>query len=150
MYPFERFTEKAKKVLTLAQDEAEKYHLSYIDTEQVLLGLLRETDGLAAKVLAALGFTIEYVRVIVAPLGGTERTKGQQAIPTSRITVVIEMAYEEAKRMHKTYVGTEHLLLGLLLEDEGAAARMLRKREVTLEKVRHEIDFLLNEKGREE
>ena len=55
MYPFERFTEKAKKVLTLAQDEAEKYHLSYIDTEQVLLGLLRETDGLAAKVLAALG-----------------------------------------------------------------------------------------------
>jgi ATP-dependent Clp protease ATP-binding subunit ClpC len=90
------------------------------------------------------------VRVIVAPLGGTERTKGQQAIPTSRITVVIEMAYEEAKRMHKTYVGTEHLLLGLLLEDEGAAARMLRKREVTLEKVRHEIDFLLNEKGREE
>jgi ATP-dependent Clp protease ATP-binding subunit ClpA len=150
VYPFERFTDKAKKVLILAQDEAEQAHLAYSDTEQVLTGLLRESDGRAAKVLAALGVDIDNVRVIVATLGGTERINGQQAIPTSRVKVVMEIAYEEATRMNNTYVGTEHLLLGLLIEGEGNAAKILRKLEVHLDKVRYELDSLLKEQGLEE
>ena len=103
MYPFERFTEKAKKVLTLAQDEAEKSHHSYIGTEHLLLGLLREGEGLAAKVLANLGVEIDKVRdTIDSVLGRNERIIVQQIIPTSRVKKVIEIAFEEAKRMNNT------------------------------------------------
>lgn len=151
MQPFERFTERAKRVLILAQEESVKSHRSYIHSEHLLLGLLRESDGLAAKVLAALGVEIDNVRVMVAAaLGPSERTVGPQLVPTSRVKVVLNTAFEEAGRMKNAYVGTEHLLLGLLIEDEGKAAKILRKCEVTLDKVRHEIAALLDEKGREE
>jgi ATP-dependent Clp protease ATP-binding subunit ClpC len=140
VYPFERFTEKAKRVLTLAQDEAEKSHHSYINTEHLLLGLLRESDGMAATVLAELGVEIDRVRVSIdSMLGPTERIKVQQIIPTSRVKKVIEIAFEEAQRMKNTYVGTEHLLLGLLIEGEGIAPRVLRELGVNLDKVRHEL-----------
>ena len=151
MYPFERFTEKAKKVLTLAQDEAEKSHHSYIGTEHLLLGLLREGDGLAAKVLANLGVEIHKVRdTIDSVLGRNERIIVQQIIPTSRVKKVIEIAFEEAKRMNNTYVGTEHLLLGLLIEGEGIAAHVLEDLGANLDKVRHELDLLLKEQGLED
>ncbi len=151
MYPFERFTEKAKKVLTLAQDEAEKSHHSYIGTEHLLLGLLREGEGLAAKVLANLGVEIDKVReTIDSVLGRNERIIVQQIIPTSRVKKVIEIAFEEAKRMNNTYVGTEHLLLGLLIEGEGIAAHVLEDLGANQEKVRHELDSLLKEQGLED
>ena len=151
MYPFERFTEKAKKVLTLAQDEAEKSHHSYIGTEHLLLGLLREGDGLAAKVLANLGVEIDKVRsTIESVLGRNERVIVQQIIPTSRVKKVIEIAFEEAKRMNNTYVGTEHLLLGLLIEGEGIAAHVLEDLGASLEKVRQEMEGILREQGLED
>ena len=151
MYPFERFTEKAKKVLTLAQDEAERSHHSYIGTEHLLLGLLREGEGLAAKVLSNLGVEIDKVRdTIDSVLGRNERIIVQQIIPTSRVKKVIEIAFEEAKRMNNTYVGTEHLLLGLLIEGEGIAAHVLEDLGANLEKVRHELDSLLKEQGLED
>ncbi|MHB8393460.1 MAG: Clp protease N-terminal domain-containing protein, partial [Candidatus Dormibacteria bacterium] len=143
MYPFERFAEKAKKALTLAQDEAEKSHHSYIGTEHLLLGLLREDDGQARKVLSNLGVEIETVRATIASvLGRTERTIVQQIIPTSRVKKVIEIAFEEAKRMNSTYVGTEHLLLGLLIEEEGIAAHVLVDLGAPLDRVREELALL--------
>jgi ATP-dependent Clp protease ATP-binding subunit ClpC len=151
LYPFERFTERAKKVLTLAQEEAERSHHSYIGTEHLLLGLLREGEGLAAKVLNNLGVEINKVRsTIESVLGRNERIIIQQIIPTSRVKKVIEISFEEARRMGNNYVGTEHLLLGLLIEGEGIAAHVLEDLGATLEKVRGEIERLLHESGLEE
>jgi len=143
MYPFERFTEKAKKALTLAQDEAEKSHHSYIGTEHLLLGLLREENGQARKVLSNLGVEINKVRTTIeSVLGRNERTIVQQIIPTSRVKKVIEIAFEEAKRMNNTHVGTEHLLLGLLIEEEGIAAHVLVDLGAPLDRVREELAAL--------
>jgi len=146
LYPFERFTERAKKVLTLAQEEAERSHHSYIGTEHLLLGLLREGEGLAAKVLNNLGVEIGKVRqTIDSVLGRNERIIIQQIIPTSRVKKVIEISFEEARRMGHNYVGTEHLLLGLLIEGEGIAAHVLEDLGANLEKVRSEIERLLHD-----
>ena len=146
MYPFERFTERAKKVLTLAQEEAERSHHSYIGTEHLLLGLLREGEGLAAKVLNNLGVEIGKVRqTIESVLGRNERIIIQQIIPTSRVKKVIEISFEEARRMGHNYVGTEHLLLGLLIEGEGIAAHVLEDLGASLDKVRAEIERLLHD-----
>ncbi|HEV2034314.1 MAG TPA: Clp protease N-terminal domain-containing protein, partial [Candidatus Dormibacteraeota bacterium] len=144
MFPFERFTERAKKVLALAQEEAEKSHHSYIGTEHVLLGLLREGDGIAAKVLTNLGVEIEKVRQTVESLLGRDKglTVLQQIIPTSRVKKVIEISFEEARRLGHNYVGSEHLLLGLLTEGEGIAANILEDLGATLHKVRAEIERL--------
>jgi ATP-dependent Clp protease ATP-binding subunit ClpC len=151
LYPFERFTERAKKVLTLAQEEAERSHHSYIGTEHLLLGLLREGEGLAAKVLNNLGVEINKVRsTIESVLGRNERIIIQQIIPTSRVKKVIEISFEEARRMGNNYVGTEHLLLGLLIEGEGIAAHVLEDLGANLEKVRTEIERLLHESGLDE
>jgi len=144
VYPFERFTERAKKVLTLAQEEAERSHHSYVGTEHLLLGLFREGDGLAAKVLNNLGVEIGKVReTIESVLGSNERIIIQQIIPTSRVKKVIEISFEEAQRMGHNYVGTEHLLLGLLIEGEGIAAHVLEDLGVSLEVARREIERLL-------
>src|SRR3982075_1972123 len=151
LYPFERFTERAKKVLTLAQEEAERSHHSYIGTEHLLLGLLREGEGLAAKVLGNLGVEIGKVRqTIESVLGRNERIIIQQIIPTSRVKKVIEISFEEARRKRHNYVGSEHLVLGLLIEGEGIAAHFLEDLGANLEKVRGEIDRLLHESGLEE
>jgi hypothetical protein len=144
MYPFERFTERAKKVLTLAQEEAERSQHSYIGTEHLLLGLLKEGDGLAARVLKNLGVEIETVRqTIESVLGRNERIIIQQIIPTSRVKKVIEISFEEAQRMGHKYVGTEHLLFGLLIEGENIAAHVLQDLGVTLKKARAEVERLL-------
>ena len=151
MYPYERFTERAKKVLTLAQEEAERSHHSYIGTEHLLLGLLRESEGLAAKVLNNLGVEIVRVRqTIESVIGRDERIIIQQIIPTSRVKKVIETSFEEAARMGHSYVGTEHLLLGLLIEGEGIAAHVLQDLGVSLEAARREIEQLLISAGAEE
>jgi len=144
VYPFERFTERAKKVLSLAQEEAETSHQSYIGTEHVLLGLLREGDGIAAKGLNNLGVEIDKVRQTVESLVGRDKglTVLQQIIPTSRVKKVIELSFEEARRTGHNYVGSEHLLLGLLAEGEGIAAHVLQDLGATLDKVRAEIDRL--------
>lgn len=143
MYPFERFTERAKKVLTLAQEEAERSHHSYIGTEHLLLGLLREHEGLAAHVLSNLGIDVGRVRdAIESVLGRNERIIIQQIIPTSRVKTVIELSFEESRRMGHNYVGTEHVLLGLLIEGEGIAAHVLEDMGVTLNNVRAEIERL--------
>jgi hypothetical protein len=144
IYPFERFTERAKHVLTLAQEEAERSHHSYIGTEHLLLGLLRESDGVAAKALRNLGLDSGQVRQTIASvLGRNERIIVQQIIPTSRVKIVIEISFEEARRMGHNFVGTEHLLLGLLLEGEGIAAHVLEDLGATIDKVRAEIEHLL-------
>jgi len=146
LYPFERFTERAKKVLTLAQEEAERSHHSYIGTEHLLLGLLREGEGLAAKVLNNLGVEINKVRATIeSVLGRNERIIIQQIIPTSRVKKVIEISFEEARRMGNNYVGTEHLLLGLLIEGEGIAAGVLESLGVNLEKVRTQTIQVLSQ-----
>jgi ATP-dependent Clp protease ATP-binding subunit ClpA len=146
VYPFERFTERAKKVLTLAQEEAERSHHSYIGTEHLLLGLLREGDGLAAKVLTNLGVEIARVRqTIESLLVQNERLIIQQIVPTSRVKKVIEISFEEARRMGNNYVGTEHMLLGLLIEGEGIAAHVLIDLGATLDKVRAELERLLQD-----
>ncbi len=147
MYPFERFTERAKKVLTFAQEEAERSHHSYMGTEHLLLGLLREGDGIAAKVLSNLGVEMDKVRQsIESVLARKERiVVQQQNVPASRLKKVIEISIEEAQRMGDNYVGSEHLLLGLLIEGEGPAAHILEDLGVTLDKVRAEIGRLLHD-----
>jgi len=143
MYPFERFTERAKRVLTLAQEEAERSHHSYIGTEHLLLGLLREGDGLAARALDELGIEVGVVRqTIESVLVRNERIIIRQIIPTSRVKTVIEISFEEARRMGDNNVGTEHILLGLLIEGEGIAAHVLADLGATLEKVRAAIERL--------
>jgi len=140
MYPFARFTEMAKKVLTLAQEEAERSHHSYIGTEHLLLGLLRQEEGVAATALNHLGVEIATVRsTIDSVLGRNQRIIIQQLIPTNRVKKVIEISFEEARRMGNNYVGTEHLLLGLLIEGEGIAAHVLHDLGADLDGVRAEI-----------
>ena len=103
MYPFERFTERAKKVLTLAQEEAERSHHSYIGTEHLLLGLLREGEGLAAKVLNNLGVAINKVRATIGSvLGHNERIIIQQIIPTSRVTSWAHLLQEAARLLGRS------------------------------------------------
>ena len=144
MYPFERFTERAKKVLTLAQQEAESAGQSYIGPEHLLLALLREGEGLACVALKALGVELDNTReAIHAALGTTPKTVAFQIIPTTRVKKVIETAFEEAQRTGHGLVGTEHLLLGLLIEGESVAAKVLLALGVTLEKAGAEIDRLL-------
>jgi ATP-dependent Clp protease ATP-binding subunit ClpC len=140
MYPFERITESAKKVLALAQEDAETQKHSYIGTEHLLVGLLRETDGLAAKVLKNLGVELDKVRAaITSILGNEEFGFVHQIIPTSRVQKVIEISFEEAGRMKSDHVATEHLLLALLIEGQGIAAHVLEDLGATIERVRAEL-----------
>jgi ATP-dependent Clp protease ATP-binding subunit ClpA len=143
MYPFERFTETSKQVLTMAQDEAEKSHHSYIGTEHLLLGLLRGDDMRTTETFSLLGIEIEQVRAIIkSVLGRNERIIVQQLIPTSRVKKVIELAFEEAGRQGDMYVAPEHILLGLLLEGEGIAAHVLEQLGANLETVHQILDEL--------
>ena len=126
MYPFERFTDTAKKVLTLAQEEAERAHHSYIGTEHLLLGLIRAGDGVAAIALQSLGIELGPVRETIATvLGRNERILVQEIIPTSRVKKVIEIAFEESRRENQPHVGTAELLTALVIEGDGIAAHVL-------------------------
>jgi ATP-dependent Clp protease ATP-binding subunit ClpA len=144
MYPFERFSERAKHVLTLAQEEAERSHHSYIGTEHMLLGILRENDGIGGQTLNNLGIDTGRVRAAIeSVLGSNPRIIVQQIIPTSRVKKVIEISFEEARRMGNNYVGTHHMLLGLLIEGEGIGAHVLIDLGAAEAPVRAEIQRLL-------
>lgn len=143
MYPFERFTEATKRVLTLAQEEAERAHHSYIGTEHILLGLLRERDTVASVALDRINVDIADVRRnIDTILGSHERIVIQQIIPTSRVKTIIEISFTEARRMGDDFVGTEHLLLGLLIEGEGIGAHVLNDLGANVENVMAAIDVV--------
>src|SRR5881409_1985216 len=146
---FERFTERARQVVVLAQDEARALKHNYIGTEHILLGLLREEEGLAARVLESLDITVEEVRAQIARIvgQGDEVTTGQ--IPfTPRAKKVLELALREALSLGHDYIGTEHILLGLVRENEGVAARILLDFDADAEKIRNEIIRMLSGPGR--
>jgi hypothetical protein len=141
----EGFTERARQVVVLAQEEARALRHNYIGTEHILLGLLREEDGLAALVLTDLGLTVDRVRdqVVRIVRSGEEVTSGQ--IPfTPRAKRVLELALREALSLGHNYIGTEHLLLALVRENEGVAARILLDFDANPEKVHREVLRLLS------
>ena len=148
---FERFTERARQVVVFSQEEARTLGHNYIGTEHLLLGLLREREGLAARVLESLGVTVERAReqvLGVAP-AGAEALSGQ--IPfTPRSKKVLELGSSEARLLGHSYIGTEHLLLGLVRENQGVAARVLSEFDVDPEKVRSEVTRLVQHSGRAE
>jgi hypothetical protein len=137
---FDRFTERARKVLTLAQEEAKRFDHNYIGTEHLLLGLVREGEGVAAKVLSNLGIELTKVRSAVEfIIGRGERQVMGEIGLTPRAKKVIELAVDEARRLGHHYTGTEHLLLGLIREGEGIAAGVLESLGLSLERVRDEV-----------
>ena len=143
---FDKFTERARRVLTLAQEEAQRFNHNYIGTEHLLLGLVREGDGIAAKVLANLGVETGKVRSAVEFIIG----RGDRAVLgeiglTPRAKKVIELSVDEARRLNHHYIGTEHLLLGLVREGEGIAAGVLESLGVNLERVRAETTRVLSQ-----
>jgi ATP-dependent Clp protease ATP-binding subunit ClpA len=145
---FERFTERARQVVVLAQEEARTLSHNYIGTEHILLGLLREDQGIAARALESLGVTVERVRAQVVRIvgAGEEVTTGQ--IPfTPRAKKVLELALREALSLSHNYIGTEHILLGLIRENEGVAARILLDFDADSEKVRNEVIRMLSGPG---
>jgi ATP-dependent Clp protease ATP-binding subunit ClpC len=145
---FERFTERARQVVVLAQEEARTLKHNYIGTEHILLGLLREEEGLAARVLESLDITVERVRTQVVRIvgSGEEVTSGQ--IPfTPRAKKVLELALREALSLGHNYIGTEHILLGLVRENEGVAARILLDFDADSEKIRNEVVRMLSGPG---
>jgi hypothetical protein len=142
---FERFTERARQVVVLAQEEARALKHNYIGTEHILLGLLREQEGLAARVLESLDITLEEVRAQVERIigRGHEVTTGQ--IPfTPRAKKVLELALREGLSLGHNYIGTEHVLLGIARANEGVAARILLDFGVDAERIRNEVIRLLS------
>jgi len=136
---FDKFTERARKVLSLAQEEAQRLKHNYIGTEHLLLGLVREGEGVAAKVLSNLGVDLKEARnTVEVIIGRGNRVVLGEIGLTPRAKKVIELAVDEARRMNHHYIGTEHLLLGLVREGEGIAAGALESMGVDLEKVRAE------------
>src|SRR3989440_9378330 len=143
---FDKFTERARRVLTLAQEEAQRFNHNYIGTEHLLLGLVREGDGVAAKVLNNLGVELSKVRSAVEfIIGRGEKSISGEIGLTPRAKKVIELAVEEARRLNHSYIGTEHLLLGLVREGEGIAFGVLESLGVSLERVRTETTRILSQ-----
>ena len=141
---FERFTERARKVVVLAQEEARHFNHNYIGTEHLLLGLLREDEGVAARALTSLNVTLDEVREQVESIVGYgEEGTGGQAPFTPRSKKVLELALREALQLGHNYIGTEHILLGLVRESEGVAARVLSNLDVDPDKVRREVVRML-------
>ncbi len=143
---FDRFTKRARRVLALAQEEAQRLNHNYIGTEHLLLGLIREESGVAARVLKDLGVAPERVRETVEEMigRGERRVVGHIGL-TPRTKRVIELAVDEARRMGHAYIGTEHLLLGLIKEGEGIAVDVLKGLGVNLDRVRSETTRLILE-----
>jgi len=143
---FERFTERARKVVVLAQGEAVRLRHDYIGTEHLLLGLLREESGVAAQVLTSLGVTLDASRGQVESIVGYgEDDPGGQVPFTPRSKKVLELALRESMQLGHNYIGTEHILLGLVRESEGVAARVLLDLDVDPDSVRREVVRMLGE-----
>ncbi|MFC2122120.1 ATP-dependent Clp protease ATP-binding subunit [Bacteroidota bacterium] len=143
---FEKFSERARRVLTAAQEEAQHLNHNYIDTEHILLGLVREEEGVAARVLISLGVGLGKVRQAVEFVvgRGAKPASGETGL-TPRAKRVIELAIDEARQLGHNYIGTEHLLLGLLREEDGTAASVLTSFGMSLEQVRAETTQVLNQ-----
>ncbi|HWD96984.1 MAG TPA: Clp protease N-terminal domain-containing protein [Acidimicrobiales bacterium] len=147
---FERFTDRSRRVLVLAQEEVRDLNHAFIGTEHILLGLIREADGIAAKTLGALGVTYDEVREKVK-----EKTSGVPDSPgappfTPRAKKVLELSLREALQLGHNYIGTEHILLGLTSEGDGVAAHILSERGVELSDVREKaIGMMSNQRGSE-
>src|SRR5579859_3619624 len=143
---FDKFTDRARKVLTLAQDEAQRFNHNYIGTEHLLLGLVREGEGVAARVLENMNVELSKVRTAVEfIIGRGDRPVVGEVGLTPRAKRVIELAIDEARRLGHNYIGTEHLLLGLVREGEGIAAGVLESLGVSLDKVRSQVIYVLNQ-----
>src|SRR6478735_11429540 len=140
---FGRFTERAQKVLALAQEEALRLGHNNIGTEHILLGIVREGEGIAAKALSALGLSTEKIQKEVEALIGRGQELTQTIHYTPRAKKVIELSMDEARKLGHSYVGTEHILLGLIREGEGVAARVLNNLGISLNKARQQVLQLL-------
>src|SRR5437588_8894600 len=145
---FDKFTKRARKVLSLAQEEAQRLQHHSIGTEHLLLGLVREGEGVAANVLSNLGVDLTRVRsAIELRIGRGDRVVSGEIGLTPGAKKVIELAVDEARRLNHHYIGTEHLLLGLVRESEGIAAGVLESLGVNLEKVRTQTIQVLSQSG---
>src|SRR5476649_1504206 len=141
MEPMNNFTPRAQQVLALARKEADRFHHNYVGTEHLLLGLINLGQGVAVNVLQKMGLDLETVRNAVEKQVGT----GPESKPTGnisytpRVKKVLALAQKEAKALNHSYIGTEHILLGLLREGEGVAARVLKSLDIDIERTRNEI-----------
>jgi ATP-dependent Clp protease ATP-binding subunit ClpC len=141
----ERFTDRARQVVALAQEEARMLNHNYIGTEHILLGLIREGEGVAAKALESLGVSLEAVRRQVEEIVGQGQAAPAGHIPfTAQTKKVLELALREALPLGHNYIGTEHLLLGLIREREGVAAQVLQELGADLDRVRQQVLLLLS------
>src|ERR1700685_2309882 len=148
---FERFTDRARNVVVLAQQEARLLKHNYIGTEHILLGLVRESDGLAAKALEALGIGLDAVREQVEEIIGRGQKSPSGHIPfTPRAKKVLELSLREAVQFGHNYIGTEHILLGLIREGDGVAAQVLVQLGAALDRVRQQVINLLHGRHAEE
>jgi ATP-dependent Clp protease ATP-binding subunit ClpC len=142
---FERFTDRARRVLVLAQEEARLLNHNYIGTEHLLLGLIHEGEGVAATALESLGMSLEAVRSQVEEIIGQGQSAPTGHIPfTPRAKKVLELSLREAKQLGHNYIGTEHILLGLIREGEGVAAQVLVKLGAGLDRVRQQVIHVLS------
>ena len=142
---FERFTDRARRVVVLAQEEALGLNHNYIGTEHILLGLIREREGVAAKALESLGISLEAVRAQVEEIIGQGQSAPTGHIPfTPRAKKVLELSLREALQLGHNYIGTEHILLGLIREGEGVAAQVLVKLGADLSRVRQQVIQVLS------
>ncbi|MFW5697175.1 MAG: Clp protease N-terminal domain-containing protein, partial [Fimbriimonadaceae bacterium] len=145
---WQRFTERARKVVFYAQEEAQKFGEGYVSTEHLLLGLVRETDSVAARVMERLGVSLGRIRSEVEKqLPRGDQRQMQDMTLTPRAKRVIDLAYDEARNLNNNYIGTEHLLLGLIREGDGLAGRVLAKLGVELERARREVMALQDNEG---
>ena len=142
---FERFTDRARRVVVLAQEEARMLNHNYIGTEHILLGLIHEGEGVAAKALESLGISLDAVRHEVEEIIGRGKHAPSGHIPfTPRAKKVLELSLREALQLGHDYIGTEHILLGLIREGDGVAAQVLVKLGADLNRVRQQVIQLLH------
>jgi ATP-dependent Clp protease ATP-binding subunit ClpA len=142
---FERFTDRARQAVDLAEEEARALHHNYIGTEHILLGLIHEGEGVAARALESLGISLDAVRQQVAQIIGQGQQEPQEHIPyTPRAKKVLELSLREAKQLRHNYIGTEHILLGLIREGHGVAAQVLTALGADLNRVRQQVILLLH------
>src|SRR5579875_1111943 len=140
---WQRFTERARKVVFYAQEEAGNLGENYVSTEHLLLGLVRENDSVAVRILDRMGIELGRIRSeIERQVARSDSRLGIDMQLTPRAKRVIDLAYDEARQLGNNYVGTEHLLLGLIREDEGLAGRVLTKLGVDLDRTRAEVQYL--------
>ncbi|MBP7601451.1 MAG: ATP-dependent Clp protease ATP-binding subunit ClpC, partial [Thermoflexales bacterium] len=134
----ERFTQRARKVLTIAQEEAERLQHNYIGTEHLLLGLIKEDSGIAGRVLRELGARPERVSEMVERMTGAGRRAGGKLELTPRTKQVLEFAVDEARKLNHSFIGTEHILLGLIRQGDGVAIDVLKQLTITADRIRRE------------